>query len=346
MTSSPAFSPAPPRSRRGRLLPVAALALAAAAASAGAERVPVLVAERGTAAVLPDPASERTVALPLAVGERASAVAGGADRWYVAGLRAEESGERIVVFAGGGAETRRLPALREAPSRFLGSPLPVAAADRLAGVAWIEGGERAQAVRFAAWDGEVWGAAETVSPPGPGSQLAPAAAVLDDGTPLLVWSAFDGADDEILWSARTAEGWSEPRRLAEDDRVPDVTPAVAAVPGGALAAWSRYDEGEYRLWTAAFRDGRWEPARRAGEPGSLFPTFVAGGERPRILYRTADPAGWAVLELDGAGRALRWAGAAGRAPERPVVVYEGVETLLAWPGTGRSGVPLVWREVP
>jgi len=330
---------------RSRRLLLAALAVAAAA-SAAAEQAAVLVAERGAAAVLPDPAAERIVTLPLAEGERAAAVAGDADGWYVAGLRSEEIGERIVVLAGGAGETRRLPALREAPSRFLASPLPVAAGGRLAGVAWLEGGERAQAVRYAAWDGEAWGAAETVSPPGPGSQLAPAAAVLDDGTPLVVWSAFDGADDEILWSLRTVEGWSEPRRLAVDDRVPDVAPAVAAVPGGALAAWSRYDEGEYRLWTAAFRDGRWQPARRAGEPGSLFPAFVSGGERPRVLYRTADPAGWAVLELDAAGRPLRWAGATGPVRERPVVVEGASDTRLAWPGSGRPAVPLAWRDLP
>jgi len=342
MTSSPELRTPP---RHGRRFAAAALVLAVAG-TAGAERAAVLVAVPGAAAVLPDPASGRAVALPLAAEERPSAVAGGADRWYVAALRAEEIGERIVVLAGQENEARRLPALREPPSRFLASPEPVASADRLAGVAWIEGGERSQAVRFAPWEGAAWGAAETVSPPGPGSQLAPAAAVLGDGTPLLVWSAFDGTDDEILWSARTAEGWSAPRRLAEDDRVPDVAPALAAVPGGALAAWSRYDDAEYRLWIAAYRDGRWEPARRAGEPGSLFPTFVAGGERPRILYRTAAPAGWAVLELDGAGRGLRWAAAAGAAPERPAVVEEGTESRLAWPGTDRPDVPLTWREVP
>ncbi|HEX5760898.1 MAG TPA: hypothetical protein VF121_17045, partial [Thermoanaerobaculia bacterium] len=144
----------------------------------------------------------------------------------------------------------------------------------LAGLAWLEGADgRSLAVRFARWDGERWARPRTVAAPGPGSQTALAAARLADASWLLAWSRFDGADDEVVWSRSAGpegESWSAPRRIAQDNAVPDVTPALTAVAGGgAVAAWSRYDGEDYRVVTARF-DGRgWSAPRAVGPAGSF-----------------------------------------------------------------------------
>jgi hypothetical protein len=169
-------------------------------------------------------------------------------------------------------------------------------------LAWLEGDTRERlAVRAGRWDGERWREVETVAPPGPGSQLALAAALGADGEPILVWAAFDGGDDEIVWSRRTADGWSRPARLAGDNRTPDILPALAAAPDGAFAAWSRYDGNDYRVVVARLRGGKWQDAVTVGPRGSYHAAVAAAaGGGAAVLYESA--AGWEALELDRRGR--------------------------------------------
>lgn len=236
------------------------------------------------------------------------------------------------------------------PAAAAGAALPGATATAvsepggaLAGLASLAGpGHRSLAVLWTPWEGEGWGAVETVSPAGPGSQLALSATSLDDGTPLLVWSRFGGGDDEIVWSRRDAAGWSLPARLAADNRVPDVTPTVAAVPGGALAAWSRFERatGQYHLLVSRFDGTAWSPPRELAGAGSLYPSFENDGVRPLLLYRSAAPRGWVVLEVDGEGVPARRAAVATApvaVPERPTVR----DGALRW-ADGR--VELRWEE--
>jgi lysophospholipase L1-like esterase len=182
--------------------------------------------------------------------------------------------------------------------------------EALAGAVWLEGdSRRSLAVRVAAWTATGWGETRLISPPSTGSQTALSAARLADGSWLVAWSAFDGHDDEIAWSRGRAGGeWSAPRRLTAD-QVPNITPAVAAAGSGAVIAWSRMGAGGYRLLTARFDDGAWSAPAVVAPAGSLYPSFAAAGqgEPLLLLYRTAQPAGWAALELDAAGRPLRQA---------------------------------------
>lgn len=217
----------------------------------------------------------------------------------------------------------------------------------LIGAAWLEGSDpRRLGVRFASWDGAAWGPAVVVAPPAAGSQLALTGTVLGDGSVLLAWSAFDGKDDEILWSRREGATWSPPRRLAADNAVPDITPALHAIQGtgsagdDALAAWSRYQDGHYRVVVSRFDGRAWSEPRPVGPAGSVFPGFEPGPETgaARILFRTAAPRGWQAVEVDRDGRPRRSARVRAEAPDRPRLAADGAVLRFVWPGTwpGRS----------
>ena len=215
---------------------------------------------------------------------------------------------------------------------------------------WLEGEDRTSfGVRFAEWTGAGWSAPQTVAAPGPGSQLALTAARLADGTWLAAWSAFDGTDDEIVWSRRGRDGaWSPARRAAAGNEVPDVTPALTATRDGALLAWSRFEGGEYRVVVSRFRHGAWSKPELAGPAGSLFPSFEpAPGGRVWMLYRNAVPRGWTVAELDRNGRPVRRAAVESptSAGERPVVQATGDGLALAWPGRGEQRSTR-WEKLP
>ena len=252
--------------------------------------------------------------------------------WAAAGSATGEDGRRrLFVFTGDRSGSRPVPEPPGQRGVERSGAVLLVEDGRLVGLAWLEGdGGGALSVRAAAWDGQAWRTPEAISVPGPGSQLALTGAVLADGSWLLAWSAFDGKDDEIVWSRRTAEGWS-PVRPMSDNAVPDVTPALVFSGKNALIAWSRYDGHSYRLHLARFADGRWVDERVAAPAGSLFPSFQESEDGLYLLYRTAWPKGWTVQEIDGAGKALREDSVLSGSPERPVIA-----------GRSANGIRLRW----
>jgi acyl-CoA thioesterase-1 len=294
---------------------LAVLAPAGAAASEGFLRFSAAAGE----ARLELPAGG-VVSLALPPGAKLAAAAVLAGGWIAAGTvpDAAGGGNELLLLAGvahgeGAAAPAATFATLTPPAgrsgRLLAEPLPLVDDGRLAGLVWLEGDDsRALGVRYAAWSGRAWSAPQTISAPGQGSQLALAAARLAGGSWLLTWSAFDGHDDEIVWSWGRNGSWTQPRRLT-DNRVPDITPAVAAAGRGALIAWSQLAGDGYRLLVARFLDGSFGEPEVVAPGGSLYPSFEAapGAGRYRLLYRTAQPRGWAALELDAAGRPQRQA---------------------------------------
>ncbi len=256
----------------------------------------------------------------------------------------------------------------------------------LAGLAWLEGdGLRSLSVRAAAFEGTspwshgaAWSLPQDVAPAGPGSQLALAGAVLTDGSWLLVWSGFDGEDDEILFAHRSPSGvWSGPSVLRlpgeGDNQVPDITPTVAALAGGgAMVAWSRFHRladgtSGYRLHRAVLEvTGRDQALPSAGseaerwqwrslateEVGTGFPHFISEGAQPRLLFQTAWPRSWTLLELTVQGDEVRRARGAAGAQVVPVLEAArggaGRDEVLLWhwPDGERTRVETVtWEAV-
>lgn len=204
---------------------------------------------------------------------------------------------------------------------------------------WIEGRTlQATAVRAARWTGAGWSRPQTLSPVGPGTQTALSAVTLANGDALAAWAAFDGEDDEILWSRFDGRAWSEPRAVSSNT-VPDVTPTLHALDdGGALVAWSAYDGRDYRIGAATFDGRAWSEPTSFGGAGSVSPYFARGAATPTLVFLQTLPAAWVTTELGADATALRSAtsqrnlASAERAALRPMVLGaddDGVR--LAWP---------------
>ena len=263
-------------------------------------------------------------ALDLPAGTRLKSAALVAGGWLAAGSHPHEGGgSELLLLAGDGAQGREIAPPEPRAGRLRAEPVWLAARGHGVGLLWLEGdARRSLALRFAPFDGVGFGPPVTVAPPAAGSQLALAATPLADGSFLAVWSAFDGADDEILWS-RLADGrWSEPALLGADNGVPDITPAVASLGDGAIAAWNRYDPelAAYRLVTSRLEGGSWsEPV--AGPPGALYPSFeILDGTLYLVHLRATPPRGWGFLRLTADGRPAGGGSVATPHAERPLLV--------------------------
>lgn len=324
------------------------------AAARGGERWVLLAGRDGARIERPDGG---VLPLSLPQGAELSRLAALDGGWVAAGTTREASGRGLLLLEGDADGARALPEPPGQRGRERAWPVPLVENGRLAGAAWLEGDEaRSFAVYAAAWDGRGWGPVEEVAPRGPGSQLALSGTVLRDGSWLLLWSSFDGHDDEIVWSLRDGGGWRSVERLSADNAVPDVVPAVVATRDGALAAWSRYDGEGYRLRLARFAAGGWRGERAAAPTGSLYPSFAGEPGRPSLLYLSVIPRGWVVVELDEKGAVKRRSSVttvpktpatpANTGLDRPVVLPGPAGGLvLRWSEPGRE-TPLAWERTP
>jgi hypothetical protein len=311
---------------------------------------------KAAAAARLDLSAAEQISLPLAEGAELAAADETRTGWIAAGTRpaAGGLGREIFLLSGQGERSSALPAPPGGRGLLRQEPTPLVADGELAGLAWLEGkGARTLGVWVAPWEGAAWGEPRRIAAPGPGSQLALAAAPLADGSWLLAWSAYDGNDDDIVWSrGRLADpaSWSAPKRAAADNRVPDITPALTAVPGGALLAWSTYDGEEYRTVVARFERGRFTAPEGIGGRGLLYPTFEADGGTAggaQLLVRSAGRSrGWELWQLDAAARPRHRAALRQQSDEesaRPAVSVssDGASVSLRWPGRSRE---LAWND--
>jgi hypothetical protein len=268
----------------------------------------------------------------LAADEELIEIAQTRDGWVAAGRRLAEGRSRLFLVEEGTQGFRRLPEPRSSGAALQIRPRLLTRDGRLDGLVWLEGDIPTKlTVRASSWSGADWTAARTVSAEGPGSQTGLSSATLRDGGGILVWSAFDGNDDEILFSRSSGDGWSPPKRLTEGNRVPDVAPTVIATKRGALAAWSRFNGDDYDLVVSRLRGGRWSEPRVLARNGALFPQFVRMDGGTYLLYRSAKPRGWGVIELGPGGGIARRAEFLETDSPRPSVELDGSAVNLRWP---------------
>ncbi len=210
----------------------------------------------------------------------------GAQEWAAAGVSLSGNGPRLLLYGGREGRIRAVSppqrppgAIQIASVRWLGA----AEGEPLRALAWLEATRpRAQEVWLSPYrDGQFETAVRLVGA-GPGSQTALDAAVLADGSWLLVWSAFDGVDDELVWRQGQPDGSWAGGRVSPDNRAPDITPRLLVTADGAAVAWSRYDGRVYRVRTAHFEQGVWREESWAAPPDSLYPEWV--GDTDTLLY--------------------------------------------------------------
>ena len=248
--------------------------------------------------------------------------------WLAVGTAPVVGGRDLALWTGGEAQAAALPPPPGRRGAVRAFPVPLLRDGELAGLAWLEG-EAADrfAVWASEWEGGRWSAPAVVAPPGAGSQLALTGAVLADGTWALAWSAYDGEDDEVLWSLRRNGRWAPPRPLAPGNDVPDVTPALRADADGALLAWSRYDGNDYRLLVARLDGNRWTPPREVGSAGTVLPRW----EGEELVFRDAAHGTWVAASLDGNDRLHLEAVTAAPAEPRPVLARRDGALRLVFP---------------
>jgi hypothetical protein len=269
-----------------------------------------------------------------------------ADGWIAAGIRPRSATLDLSLVADVGRGPRRLPAPPNRQGALRTGPTPSVHSGGLVGLAWLEGDDlRSFSVRAAVLEQGSFTEGVTVSPPLAGSQSGLSAAVLEDGSWLLVWSRFDGHDDEIYWALRPTTGeWTTPRRLTGDNAVPDVTPHLMAHGSGALIAWSQLRD-EYEVVTARFDGRTWSTPRSMGIAGTISPAFRRLGGQDYLLVRNAWPAGWTAFHLDSAGHASDFAVVAEDSPRPPILRrLAGSSLVFEWPGKRRRDT-LDWEPV-
>ena len=252
--------------------------------------------------------------------------------WVAAGQLPAANGRDVVLFRSTSKDIERLASLPEA-SVPRGRPRLATDGTRLLGMVWLEGASQAELeVRAAEWLGRDWGPVVTVSPVGPGSQVAPTVTVLDDGRWLLLWTAFDGQDDETLWSLYDGGLWSAPAAVHENNTTPDIVPTVLATRRGAIAAWSWLDGRDYRLRTAFFDGSSWRLDPPTGGRGAVDARLIATAGSYLLTLQTVVPEEWVTYELDAEGRQLRRAAIPNSSNERPTIHLEESGISFRWLG--------------
>ncbi len=279
-----------------------------------------------------------------AAGEVTSLAVTGA-QWIVAGDRVTVDDRRVVFVQRGDRETVSQLGL-DAPE----APLQTQArllthGDELVGLAWMQGsGSRRLVPWFASFDGNSFVGAQPISEPGRGSQTGLTATALNDGSVMVVWVKFDGVDDEIV--ARRWDGavWSETTTLTANE-VPDVSPSVIATEGGALVAWSRYENRGYRIALARIEGGRKIAETSLGQAGSHYPSLSSDDAgRTRLLFFDSPGDAWNLLELAPEGRVLRSSRMEGDARERPAIVDRRDHVLFV--RASGDDVSARWNDTP
>ncbi len=276
--------------------------------------------------------SARAIDVPLARGRIARDAVSAEGGHLVAGEDPRSLDLFFVLRTGG--EVSELPVPPPAGIAERARPVLLTRHERLDGAVWLEDTRSSGlAVLAAEWNGTSWEAVETVAPANGRPQLAPAAAVLADGTWLVVWAGYDGDDDEIFWSRRRDGVWSPPRRLHRDNRVPDLLPAVTADGDEAFAAWSFYDGNDYRVRTARFRGDGWRVNEPLAGLGAEDARWQKSGGRAFVTYRTVLPEAWTAVELAEDGEVLVGVSVETADPRPPIVTAEAGSgpPRLRWP---------------
>ncbi len=224
--------------------------------------------------------------------------------WVATGSVETGAGRGLLISTSGPGTDRivQLSVPLIAPDQTAWWPIPITHDGALHGLTWLQGsGLDRLAVMAARWDGESWSRAVMVSPPGPGSQVALSATVLNGGDWMLTWTRHDGEDDEVVWSRGDGHTFSRPAQLGRANAVPDILPSVTATADGAVAAWSRKSENGYVLALARFDGSRWLEQEITPTPGLRAQLYSSNDGTTYLKAQLTGAQGrhWALHRIEG-----------------------------------------------
>ncbi len=324
------------------LAPAAALAQEPIPTTAAAQGLH-LTATPGRACVEVAASGPRCLELPY--GAALHCAAPTQEGWVAAGTIAAGGHRELLVVAErrGLLESLPLPATGRGGPR--GEPALLVSDGRLTGLAWLEGTHATGvAVWASSWRDGRWTAPEEIA--SAATRLALAGTTLVDGRWLLVWTEFDGNDDETYTTVGRPGSWRSPHPLHPDNDVPDIMPAITGMATGALAAWSRFDGADYRLHLAGWEPAGWRPLATLPGAGATRAAFLADGDRAWLLYRTVEPTAWQLVELDAQGARLSHLELPTASTQRPLIHVEGATAWLEWPAVAEPLSPAHRGDAP
>lgn len=286
--------------------------------------------------------------LPIAPATQLTTLRAEGGAFVVAGVERGNQSVSLVVVRGQNGKVEKLNAPVVAPGEMAMALTPVLGPAGLEALFWIDGkNAQAGAVKVALWDGQAFGATGTLAPAGPGTQTGLQVLRLADGSWLAVWSAYDGQDDELMWSRGSKYGFSPAKKLT-DNAVPDVTPTLRRSGDGAILVWSFYDGSDYRLKSTTFKDWSFTDGEVFGGKGASLPSFTDNAT-PTLTFRQVEPESWRVVELNAEGKKVREASIAAATRRSPrVLAIDDKAVTFEWSASDAEASPVSfvvpWEE--
>jgi hypothetical protein len=97
------------------------------------------------------------------------------------------------------------------------------------------------------------------------SNTAPGILFDTEGILWLVWSGNNGGNDDIFVMRWDGKSWSGVERVHPANDVPDVLPSIeTGVDGMPLVKWSRFSDGQYRIFCANWQGKQWSTPVEVG----------------------------------------------------------------------------------
>ena len=91
------------------------------------------------------------------------------------------------------------------------------------------------------------------------NNMTPTAIVDRVGVVWLVFSSFDGTDEDIFYMRRENDRWSPPLRVNFNDFVPDIQPLLGMDDDGTIwVIWQGFEEDHYRFFSSQWNGEEWE----------------------------------------------------------------------------------------
>jgi lysophospholipase L1-like esterase len=222
-------------------------------------------------------------------------------------IRLQNGREEVVVadLAGGREWTVTGPDLPRA-SR----PKLLVRGESEAWIFWAGRAEGHDRIYSSALRPEGWTSPAAVTEDARYPQTCPAACLDAAGRPLVVWSAYDGNDYEIVSASWTGASWTVPEFLTNNADA-DLDPAVVFAPGvGPVAVWRRTSPAGHGVESSVRTGAAWSGVARIGARGKdavrslsvavsgdrLALSWISGGEIAIRILAVAE-----IFEAAGRG---------------------------------------------